>query len=294
MATKQGTSARRKATASRTRKPAAPRPATGGARAAGLRASLTLCTLNVAGIRSAERKGFLPWLARRRPDVLCLQELRALPEQVSDELRSPAGYDTGWCSAQAKGYAGVAIYARRQAQVWRTDFELAWAAREGRVLRADFPDLSVVSLYVPSGTTGELRQRAKMEFLERLLPWMARLLAEDRPVAVLGDVNIAPSELDIHDPKRNAKNSGFLPEERAWFARLLEQGWTDALRAAHPGEGGLYSWWSHRGRARELDRGWRIDHVLLCPRLAPRLEEAWIERDAGLSDHAPVWARLAP
>ena len=253
----------------------------------------TLCTLNVNGIRAAEPRGFLRWLAERRPDVLALQELRASEDQVSDELRSPAGYNTAWCCAEKQGYSGVGIYSRRQASAWRAGNELVWGDREGRVLRADFPDLSVVSLYVPSGTTGEVRQRAKMEFLHHLSSWMQRLLDEDRPVAVLTDINIAPTELDIHNPKSNAKTSGFLPEERAWFAQVLEQGWTDALRAAHPGKPGLYSWWSHRGRARELDRGWRIDHVLLSPDLAERLEDAWIEKDANLSDHAPVWVRLS-
>jgi exodeoxyribonuclease III len=254
----------------------------------------TLCTLNVGGIRSAERRGLQSWLAARRPDVLALQELRASEDQVPDELRSPAGYNTAWNSAEKKGYSGVAIYSRRQALCWRAGLELDWGDREGRVLRADFPDLSVISLYVPSGTTGEVRQRAKLEFLRHLSPWLKRLLAEGRPVAVLCDINIAPTERDIHDPKGNAKSSGFLPEERAWFARLLRQGWTDAVRAAHPDQQGPYSWWSHRGRARELDRGWRIDHILLSPALAARLEEAWIERDAGLSDHAPVWARFSP
>ncbi len=220
-------------------------------RAAAAAPGFTLCTLNAGGLRSAERKGFLPWLAQRKPDVLALQELRAHEHQIADELRSPAGYNTRWCCAEKLGYAGVAVYSRTGADRYRAGRELglqdsaahglAHGDREGRVLRADFPDLTVLSLYVPSGTMGEVRQRVKIEFLQRLLAYTKELLAEGRPVAILGDVNIAPTALDIHDPRGNANRTGFLPEERAWFAKLLEQGWTDALRAAHPDEPGLYS-----------------------------------------------------
>ena len=252
----------------------------------------TLCTLNCNGIRSADRKGFSRWLGRSQPDVLCLQEMRAWPEQVSDGVRSPAGYNTRWVCAEKRGYAGVGVYAREAPDRYAVGSGLDWGDREGRVLRADFGQTAVVSLYVPSGSSSEERQRAKFEYLDHLLPWTRSLLREKRPVVICGDVNIAHTELDIHAPKRNEKNSGFLPEERAWFGKLLKQGWVDVVRRLHPEEPGLYSWWSNRGRAREKDLGWRIDYVLATPDLAERASEAWIESKAGLSDHAPVWVRF--
>jgi exodeoxyribonuclease-3 len=253
----------------------------------------TLCTLNLNGIRSAGRRGFLRWLKRARPDLLCLQELRAQPADVDDDLRSPAGWNARWESAAKKGYSGVALYTRAAPDRYVAGLPFDHCKEEGRALRADFPDLTVVSLYVPSGSSGPARQKAKFRFLDELRPWFDALLAEGRPVAVCGDVNIAPTALDLARPRQNEKNSGFLPEERAWFARLLESGWTDAVRALHPGEPGLYSWWSNRGRAREKDIGWRLDHVLVSPALAPRVTRAWIETKAGLSDHAPVCVEIA-
>jgi len=252
----------------------------------------TLCSLNCNGLRAAEARGFARWLKRRRPDVLCLQELRAWPDQVRPELRAPAGYNARWTNADRRGYSGVALYSRAPADRYVSGSGLEWGDAEGRVLRADFGDLSVVSTYVPSGSSGPVRQAAKLTWLDHFADFARGLVAENRPVALCGDLNVAHREIDIHDPRGNAKNSGFLPEERAWFDRLLAAGWVDVLRMLHPDGAGLYSWWSNRGRARELDRGWRIDYVLATPALAELAREAWIERRAGLSDHAPVWVRF--
>jgi len=249
----------------------------------------TLATLNANGIRSADRRGFLRWLKRHRPDVLCLQELRALEQDVEDELRSPAGWNARWHPAAKKGYSGVGIYSREAPERYEQGHGFDLCADEGRGLRADFRDLSVVSLYVPSGASKPERQALKFRFLDELLPWTRGLIAERRPMVLCGDFNIAHTEIDIHDPKGNAKNSGFLPEEREWFTRLLAQGWVDILREKHPGERGHWSWWSNRGRAREKDLGWRIDYCLCSPQFAPCVQRAWVEKKAGLSDHAPVW-----
>ena len=249
----------------------------------------TLCTLNVNGLREAAKRGFGDWLARKQPDVLCLQEVRARPEQVSDELRSPAGYSTRWLWAEKRGYSGVALYSREAADAYLPGCGIDWADREGRVLRGDFGDEVIVSTYVPSGSSSEERQALKFSFLDAFPRFTKKLLKLDRPVALCGDVNIAHTELDIHAPKRNEKNSGFLPEERAWLTKLLRQGWVDVLRAQHPDEPGLYSWWSNRGQARAKDLGWRIDYVLMNPAFAERVTRAWIDKEAGLSDHAPVW-----
>lgn len=252
----------------------------------------TLCSLNLNGIRAAANKGLLEWLERNQPDWLCLQELRALPEQVPDEVRAPAGYAARWNPAQKKGYAGTALFSREVADHYEHGTGLDWGDAEGRCVRGSFPELEVLSLYVPSGSSSEERQERKFAYLDHLAAWMAERLAEGRPMAICGDYNIAHTELDIWSPKTNAKNSGFLPEERAWFTRLLESGWVDAFRAQHVGEPGLYSWWSNRGQARAKDRGWRIDYCLLTPSLAERVTDAWIDKEAGLSDHAPVFLEL--
>lgn len=257
------------------------------------RMTKTLATLNVNGIRSAERRGFQRWLKRARPDYLCLQELRANTDDVEDELRSPAGWNTRWLPAAKKGYSGVGLYTREAPERYAAGHGFEHCGDEGRMLRADFHDLSLISLYVPSGSSSEERLAIKLRFMELLLPRMKQLLGEHRPMAVCGDFNVAHTELDLANPKSNAKNSGFLPQERAWFSKLLEQGWVDIVRELHPGEKNLYSWWSNRGRAREKDVGWRLDYVLCSPELAPRVKKAWIERKAGLSDHAPVCVEIA-
>ena len=256
------------------------------------RETFSVCTLNVNGIRSAERKGFSRWLKKHSPDYLCLQELRAWPDQVEQELVAPAGYNSRWVNAQKKGYSGVAVYSKPSVDKYVEGTGLQWGDEEGRVLRADFSDLTVVSAYIPSGSSGEERQSLKYEYMDHFYGYARKLLALKRPVVLCGDVNIAHTDIDIHNPKGNAKNSGFLPEERAWFTTLLEQGWVDVLRAVHPEKPGLYSWWSNRGRAREKDLGWRIDYVLASPDLAKRASNAWIEAKAGLSDHAPVFVEF--
>lgn len=252
----------------------------------------TICTLNVNGIRAAERRGFSRWLAKKQPDMLCLQELRAMEEDVEPQLRSPAGYNTRWHCASKRGYSGVGLYTKRSVDRHVVGTGFKFCADEGRALRADFDDVSVVSLYAPSGSSSAQRQAIKIEYLDHLFGFTAKLITEKRPIALCGDMNIAHTALDIARPKQNEKNSGFLPEERAWFDRLLAQGWVDCVRAKHPGVPGMYSWWSNRGNARANDVGWRIDYVLATPQLAPRVTKAWIETKAGLSDHAPVWVEI--
>ncbi len=253
----------------------------------------TLCSLNCNGLRSAAKKGWAEWLAEGRPDALCLQEVRAWPDQVDASLRCPEGYNSRWLNAEKKGYSGVATYTRAAADRYVEGSGLGWSDAEGRVLRTELADLTLINVYVPSGSSSEERLERKFAWMDHFLAHTAQLLEEGRPTLICGDFNVAHTEIDIHAPKRNEKNSGFLPEEREWFGTLLAQGWSDVLRDLHPGEAGLYSWWSNRGRARENDLGWRLDYVLASPALASRARGAWIEKDAGLSDHAPVWVRFA-
>lgn len=253
--------------------------------------AMRITTWNVNGLRAALRKRFPEHLEALRPDVLLLQEVRARPEQLPEAWVAPSGWTALWHPAERPGYAGTAIWTRGPVE----RLPDGPYAGEGRVLHARVGGVHVVSAYLPSGASGPERQAHKDAFLPAFADWLAPLAALDAPVIVGGDLNIAPTEDDIHDPRGNAKNSGFLPHERAWFASLLTAGWVDLVRdAVGPGKG-PYSWWSNRGRARELDRGWRIDHLLGNRAAAARLSGASIHRPGGLdtSDHAPVSVDLA-
>lgn len=248
---------------------------------------LVISSLNVNGIRAAQRRGFTDWVAERSPDVICLQELRALPAQVPDPVRK-LDYHACLHPAEKKGYAGVGILSRRKPLRVERGMGLEWADREGRLMMAEFDELCVFSLYAPSGTTGDERQTLKMEFLDHFLPLARRQLEQQKPVVFCGDFNICHTAIDIHNPKQNRNTSGFLPEERAWVSRLLEEGYEDIYRNLHPGKADRYSWWSYRAACKERNKGWRIDYHMGSPSLAEAASEAVIEREWDLSDHAPV------
>lgn len=245
-------------------------------------------TLNVNGLRSADRRGLRDWLTRASPDVLCLQEIRCDEASADPALWRPAGWDTRWTPAEQKGYAGTAVWARG-ARAFSAGTGHARGDAEGRATGVSLADLDVWSLYLPSGSSGPERQAWKDEFLAHVRPWFDAILASSRPTLVCGDLNIAHQPIDLKNWKSNQKNSGFLPHERAWMSELLASGWRDAFRERHPTLA-AYSWWSNRGRARENDVGWRIDYVLATPGV--QLRDAGIERHAGLSDHAPVWVEV--
>ena len=253
---------------------------------------MRITTWNVNGLRASLRKNFAAHVRDIDPDILLLQEVRAKPGQLK-EWAAPDGWHCLWHPAEKKGYSGVAIWSRTAPEILETG--LGCADPEGRVLRVRVGWLQVVSLYLPSGSSGEVRQAYKDDFMDQLYDWMKPMVASDEPIVVAGDWNIAPTENDIHNPRGNKNSSGFLPHERAWFQTVLDQGWTD-LHRHHVGEQkGPYSWWSNRGRARELDRGWRIDLALGNPAATERLKDASVLRQAGLdsSDHAPVTIELS-
>ena len=259
--------------------------------------SWVLTTLNVNGIRSAARKGFTKWRPKEGCDVLALQELRIQEHQMEAEHKPPRGWKSVRVEAEKKGYSGVATWSRLPVLETGTGTGLDWADNEGRCcwMVVDAPNIGpvkVVSLYVPSGSSGDARQTLKDEFLEHWLLQTQILLDSGMPTVICGDYNIAHKEMDIHNPKSNKNSSGFLPHEREWMDRLLAQGWCDVFREQNPNDQ-VYSWWSNRGRARELDRGWRLDYQIATPDLANRATEAWISRKAGLSDHAPVSVRYS-
>ncbi|MDJ0460527.1 exodeoxyribonuclease III [Streptomyces sp. H27-C3] len=258
---------------------------------------LTVTSVNVNGLRAAAKKGFVPWLAETSADVICLQEVRAEPHQLPDEVREPAGWHVVHAPAAAKGRAGVSLYTRRAPERTRVGFGSSEFDGSGRYVEVDLPGVTVASLYLPSGEVGTERQDEKIRFMAEFLPYLQglkeRAAADGREVLVCGDWNIAHQEADLKNWKANKKNSGFLPEERAWLTQVFEEAaYVDVVRALHPDQEGPYSWWSYRGRAFDNDSGWRIDYAVATGRLADRAVKAYVERaashDLRWSDHAPV------
>ena len=259
---------------------------------------MRILTFNANGIRSAAGKGFFDWLRRQDADVVCVQETKAQEDQLGDPMFRPDGHHCFYRDAVTrKGYSGVAIYARREPDEVRT--RLGWKAfdDEGRYLEARFGKLSVVSLYVPSGSSGEERQRFKFLAMKKLKPVFDEWLASGREYVLCGDWNIVRSERDIRNWKSNQKNSGCLPEERAWLNGLIAddcgdgaarpgRGWVDAYRALHP-EKIEYTWWSNRGAARANNVGWRIDYQIVTPALRDKVKACTITPSPRFSDHAP-------
>ena len=251
---------------------------------------LRIISANLNGIRSACNKGFLDWLARQDADFVCLQELKAQAADLSDAMRSPGEHTGHFHYAEKKGYSGVGIYTRHEPERVVEGLGIADIDAEGRYLQLDYPGLSVISLYLPSGSSSEERQQAKFSFMERFFPHLAELRAAGREVVICGDWNIAHKEIDLKNWKSNQKNSGFLPEERAWLSRLLdEQDWVDVFRRLHPeATGESYTWWSNRGQAWAKNVGWRIDYHIATPALADSARAAAIYKDERFSDHAPL------
>jgi exodeoxyribonuclease-3 len=244
-------------------------------------------TVNLNGLRSAERRGFKRWLRKSQPDVLCLQEIRCTPDVAPPALWKPRGWKVHWNPAQKKGYAGTAVWTRNAPTSHTIGCGHGRGDAEGRVTGVHLEGIDVWSMYLPSGSAGPERQAWKVEFMEHVLPWLRARLASGRPTLVCGDLNIAHRPIDLKNWRANQKYSGFLPEERAWLDGVFAEGWRDVWREVNPAAV-EYSWWSNRGQAREKDVGWRIDYLLATPNV--RIERAAIERDADLSDHAPVSA----
>lgn len=249
---------------------------------------MRIITLNANGIRAAARKGFFDWLNTQQADFVCIQETKAQIHQLEDDIFHPAGFHCHYHDAEKKGYSGVALYSRHEpdqvvAGIGWPEFDI-----EGRWLQVDVGDLSVVSLYLPSGTSKEERQHFKIQCLDHFASMLKELAQRGRDYVICGDWNIAHTELDLKNWKANRKNSGFLPEERAWLDEVFGGwGWADAFRQAEPGPD-HYTWWSNRGRAWDNNVGWRIDYQVINQHLAPRVVGAGIYKDQRFSDHAPL------
>lgn len=250
---------------------------------------MRIVSLNCNGLRSAAKKGFFDWLATSGADVVCLQETKAQPEDLSDALFHPAGWHVHFRSAQKKGYAGVAIYSRATPDAVLDTLGAAEFDDEGRYLEARFGNLSVVSLYLPSGSAGPERQASKDRFLTFFAPKLAEWRQAGRELVMCGDWNIAHTEKDLKNWKGNRKNSGFLPHEREWMTALLGSGWVDTARTLHAElEGELYTWWSNRGNAWENNVGWRIDYQIVSPGLKHKVKTTSVFKTQRFSDHAPL------
>ena len=249
---------------------------------------MRIISFNANGIRSAATKGFFGWFDAQRADVLCLQETKSQVDQLGAAVFAPAGYHRYFRDASTKkGYSGVAIYSRREPDEVRSTVGWPEFDEEGRYIEARFGNLSVVSLYLPSGSSGEQRQQFKFRVMDWIAPIFAAWAASGRDYVLCGDWNIVRSRQDIRNWASNQKNSGCLPEERAWLNTLCAKDWIDAYRALHP-QGEDYSWWSARGAARANNVGWRIDYQMVTAALSARLKACSIHPEPRFSDHAPV------
>ena len=245
-------------------------------------------TANTNGIRSAAKKGFFDWLQTRQADVICIQETKAQRDQLEHERFCPQGYHCHYFDAEKKGYSGTALFSKRKPD--RVITGLGWpsADTEGRYLQADFGKLSVVSLYLPSGSSSDAAQEKKFDFLDRYLPILKKQVKDGRDYILCGDWNIAHKPIDLKNWKGNLKNSGFLPEERAWLDTLFDDvGFVDAFRVINQEED-QFTWWSNRGQAWAKNVGWRIDYQIVSPSLRDKIKRVEIYKDERFSDHSPL------
>lgn len=249
---------------------------------------MKVITLNANGIRAAHRKGFFEWMLEQDADVVCLQETKAQTHQLAEEILAPVGYSGFFNDAEKKGYSGVAIYTKQQPDEIKNTLGWQHADNEGRYLQADFGSLSVISLYLPSGSSSEERQSIKYDFMDRFMPVLKQYRRQKRNYIICGDWNIAHKEIDLKNWRGNKKNSGFLPEERAWLDTLFDSvGMVDAFREINQQED-QYTWWSNRGQAWANNVGWRIDYQIVSPDLADKVVSAEIYKAERFSDHAPL------
>ena len=251
---------------------------------------MRVISLNLNGIRSAASKGVYAWLQSQHADLVCVQELKAQAADLSLEMLNPPGFMGYFHYADKKGYSGVGIYARKQPDQIIEGLGISDIDAEGRYIEAVFGELSVVSLYLPSGSSGDERQAAKFAFMKRFLPRLEAMATSGREFILCGDWNIAHREIDLKNWKGNLKNSGFLPEERAWMGDLFERvGLVDVYRRLHPEHAGeAYTWWSNRGQAWAKNVGWRIDYQIATPGIAARARAASVYKAERFSDHAPL------
>jgi exodeoxyribonuclease-3 len=253
---------------------------------------MKIISYNVNGIRAAIQKGFTTWLEEQAADIICIQELKAEREQVDTQAIEDLGYHIYWHSAQKKGYSGVAIFSKIKPNHVEIGCGIEKYDFEGRVIRLDFDHVSVMNVYMPSGSSGDERQAFKMEWLADFHTYAHQLRTQIPNLIISGDYNICHRAIDIHNPKGNANSSGFLPEEREWMENFIQNGFIDTFRLIRADEPHQYSWWSYRAGARGKNLGWRIDYHLASQPLQDRIQNAYILPDAMHSDHCPIVVEL--
>lgn len=248
---------------------------------------ISIYSFNVNGIRAAIKKGFVEWISSVKPDILCLQEIKASPDQVDCAFLEDLGYHQQWFPAEKKGYSGVAVFSKMKPEKVELGMGISEYDLEGRLIRSDFGPITHLAIYFPSGTSGDLRQAFKMKFLADIQVYVNEL-KKTRPYLIIsGDVNIAHKEIDINHPKKHVTMSGFLPEERAWVDQFLASGFSDSFRIFNQ-KPEQYSWWTYRAGAREKNLGWRIDYHFVSNELVPYLKNGKIHSDIHQSDHCPI------
>jgi exodeoxyribonuclease-3 len=248
---------------------------------------MRILSWNVNGMRAVVKKGFFDWLKSESPDVVCLQEVKARTEDLEDSIRNPEGYHAVWNSAQRRGYSGVAVFMKKKPKAVHFGIGIDRFDLEGRVIRIEFQDFDLLNVYFPNGTSGSERLEYKMEFYSAFLEYCEQLRTEGRELVITGDVNTAHKAIDLRNPKANEKNSGFLPEERAWVDKFVSHGYVDSFRVFHP-EPDQYTWWSYRFNVRAKNVGWRIDYFFVTEKLMQNVKDSFIQPDVMGSDHCPI------
>jgi exodeoxyribonuclease-3 len=252
---------------------------------------IKILSWNVNGIRAMEKKGFFEWLQKESPDILCLQETKAHPEQLSEKIIKPDGFYSYWSAAEKKGYSGVAIYTKTQPKTVTEGLGIKEFDSEGRTLMADYGDFILFNIYYPNGGEGNKRVPFKMKFYDAFLVKVEKLRKQGKKIIITGDVNTAHTEIDLARPKENVKNTGFLPEEREWVSKFIKCGYVDTFRHFTK-DGGHYTWWDYYTGARARDVGWRIDYFFVTENLLPKLTKAFILKEVMGSDHCPIGIQL--
>ncbi len=252
---------------------------------------MNIISWNVNGIRAADKKGLFDWLMKESPDIFCIQEIKALPEQVPPYIRNTPGYEIFWNPAERKGYSGVATFTKEKPSDIKNGFGIDKFDKEGRIQITEFSKFTLFNIYFPNGKKNKERLDYKLDFYDTFLGYVDNLKANGKNIVVCGDLNTAHKEIDLTHPKENEKNSGFLPIERSWIDTFIDHGYIDTFRHFNK-EPNQYSWWDYKTRARERNVGWRIDYFFVNKKFLPNVKKAFIMQDVMGSDHCPISIEL--